>query len=130
MKLLHIIVGLVVVVVFLLTGQYMEFHSPKMPELDDGTRMMFRSRHIYILLTGLINVGIGSYFTNRDGQLRRALQWAGSVLILIPPFVLIAAFFREPNLAGLQGSLTQPAIIATFIGTLLHLFSGAGRRGV
>jgi hypothetical protein len=118
-----------VVVVFLLTGQYMEFHNPKMPELDDGTRMMFRSRHIYILLTGLINVGIGAYFTNRDGLLRRALQWAGSILILIPPFVLIAAFFREPTLAGLQGSLTQPAIIATFVGTLLHLFSGARKRG-
>jgi hypothetical protein len=129
MRLLHIIVGLIVVVVFLLTGQYMEFHNPRMHELDDGMRMMFRSRHIYILLTGLINVGIGAYFTNRDGQLRRALQWAGSILIIIPPFVLIAAFFREPNLAGLQGSLTQPAIIATFVGTLLHLFSGFRKRG-
>ena len=91
---------------------------------------MFRSRHIYIVLTGLINVGIGAYFTNRDGQFRRALQWVGSILILIPPFALIAAFFREPNLAGLQGTLTQPAIIATFVGTLLHLFSGFTRRGV
>lgn len=125
MKRLHVIVGLFVVVIFLLTGQYMEFHNPKVRELDDGMRMMFRSRHIYILLAGLVNLGVGAYFTNRVGRRRRTLQIAGSFLILIAPFVLIGAFFREPKLSGLQGSLTLPGILAVFIGTFFHLISGA-----
>lgn len=125
MKRLHVIIGLSVVVAFLFTGQYMEFHNPKVRELNDGMRMMFRSRHIYILLAGLINLGVGAYFTNRIGRWRRRLQIAGSFLIIIAPFLLLAAFFREPQYDGLQGFLTLPAIFATFIGTFFHLVSGA-----
>lgn len=125
MKRLHVIVGLFVVVAFLLTGQYMEFHSPKVRELDDGMRMMFRSRHIYILLAGLINLGVGAYFTNRVGRWRRGFQVAGSALIIIAPFLLLAAFFREPTISGLQGFFTLPAILAIFLGTFFHLISGA-----
>jgi hypothetical protein len=125
MKRLHVIVGLVVVVAFLLTGQYMEFHDPKVRELDDGMRMMFRSRHIYILLAGLINPGVGAYFTIRVGRWSRGLQVAGSFLIIIAPFLLLTAFFREPNVAGLQGTFTLPGIFAVFLGTFFHLISGA-----
>jgi hypothetical protein len=50
------------------------------------------------------------------------------LLIIIAPFVLIAAFFREPELGGLQGTFTLPAILATFSGTFFHLFSGAWQR--
>ena len=124
MKTLHLSVGALIVVVFLFTGQFMSFHNPQMTELGDGTRMMFRSRHIYILLAGLLNLGIGIYFSYRREKWRKVLQTAGSSLIVFAPFVLIIAFFYEPTLKGLQGILTLPAIVALLAGTFCHLFSG------
>jgi hypothetical protein len=130
MKRLHLTFGVLVVLVFLLTGQYMDFQNPKVRELaDEGTRMMFRSRHIYLLLAGLINLGVGAYFTSRVARWRRALQIAGSVLILLAPLLMAAAFFYEPTLKGLKRTFTQPAIIALFAGIFLHLFSGIGQEG-
>jgi hypothetical protein len=126
MKMLHLIVGLSLVIIFLLTGQYMEFH--RVSELGDGTRMMFRSRHIYILLGGLLNLGLGAYFSYRQQGWRRVLRSIGSWLIIAAPFVSVGAFFYEPRLSGLPGTLTLPAIIALFAGTLLHLLSGVRMR--
>lgn len=125
MKRLHLIFGVLVVVTFLLTGQYMDFQDPKVRELtDEGTRMMFRSRHIYVLLAGLINLGVGVYFTYHRAAWRKSLQIAGSVLILLAPLVMTAAFFYEPTIKGLPRPFTLPAIVALFAGVFLHLFSG------
>lgn len=127
MKLTHQIVGLLVVVIFLLTGQYLDFYYPNMDEVGDGMRMLFRSRHIYILLAGLVNVGIGSYFVYRRERWRWAMQLTGSLLLLLAPFLLIVAFFYEPRLAHLQRMFTLPAIKCLLAGTLLHLLSGVGQ---
>jgi Na+-driven multidrug efflux pump len=124
MKLLHLIIGIVVVIIFLLTGQYLRFYYPHMEEVNDGMRMLFRSRHIYLLLAGLLNICVGTYFSYRRERWRRALQVTGSVLLLVPPFVLLAAFFYEPGLPNLQRMFTLPAIQALLAGTLLHLLSG------
>jgi hypothetical protein len=125
MKLLHTIVGITVVVIFLLTGQYLDFYYPHMEGVGDGMRMLFRSRHIYILLAGLINIGIGTYFSYQQKRWRQIMQLTGSTLLLIAPFLLLAAFFYEPPRANLQRTFTLPAIVALLAGTLLHLLSGA-----
>ena len=130
MKRLHLTLGVLVVIVFLLTGQYMDFQHPKVRELtDEGTRMMFRSRHIYLLLAGLINLGVGVYFTYHKVSWRRTLQIAGSAFILLAPLLMTAAFFYEPTLKGLKRTFTLPAIVALFAGIFLHLFSGMRQGG-
>lgn len=129
MKMLHLIIGTAVVFVFLLTGQYMDFHAPKMDELGDGTRMLLRSRHIYILFSGLINLVLGSYFIYREQSWRKILQVTGSVLIIAAPFVQLGAFFHEPKLEGLPSSLTLIAAIALLIGTIFHSLSGMRQAG-
>ena len=122
MKKLHTIIGLIVVVIFLLTGQYMEWiHNRVLP---DGTRMLYRSRHIYLLLSGLINIGIGSYIQMRVQRWRRNLQIIGSVFILLTPALLLIGFFSEPG-AGPDKVMAAPlGIFAVTIGSLLHLISG------
>ena len=124
MKLLHIVVGAFVLVAFLLTGQYMDYLHVGSGALGDGTRMMFRSRHIYILLAGLVNLAVGTYFVRRAGWWRRTLQLVGSIFILAAPLLLLAAFFKEPGVPGLRSNFTLPAIIILAVGTLLHAFSG------
>lgn len=125
MKLLHQIVGLSFVVVFLLTGQYMDFRQPPVSELDEGARMMFRSRHLYVLLAGLVNLALGIYLSGRRARWRRALQAAGSALVVAAPLLLLAAFFREPGREGLPREFTLPAMNALLAGVLLHFLSGA-----
>jgi peptidoglycan/LPS O-acetylase OafA/YrhL len=129
MRLLHLSLGAVVVFLFLLTGQYMDYLDVRSGEHGDGVRMMFRSRHIYILLAGLVNLGIGSYFVARARGWRRRVQTAGSILVLAAPVLLLAAFFAEPGRPGLQRHFTLPGVVSLSIGTLCHALSGARREG-
>ena len=120
MKRFHLIVGLTVIVVFLLTGQYMEYVHNRL--LPDGTRMLYRSRHIYLLLAGLLNLAIGIYLTARQGW-RRKLQIVGSLLIVFAPGLLLAGFFSEPDKGPEQTMLAPLGIFAVALGTLCHLIS-------
>ena len=77
MKRFHLIIGLTVIVIFLLTGQYMEYVHNRL--LPDGTRMLYRSRHIYLLLAGLLNLAIGIYLTARQGWRRSFSCWLAAI---------------------------------------------------
>jgi hypothetical protein len=55
MRKLHLIAGLLGVLVFVLSGQAMRLHKPAIRSLEDAQRMMYVSRHIYILGSALVN---------------------------------------------------------------------------
>jgi hypothetical protein len=129
MKLTHLVVGLTTLLVFLLTGQYMDYLHVRTGVLGETARVMFRSRHIYLLLAGLVNVGVGSYFRDRERGWRRGLQLLGSALVVVAPVLMVAAFFTEPGAPGLQRHFTQPAVIILSAGTLLHALSGVRSGG-
>lgn len=126
-RLSHQTLGVLTVIAFLLTGQYMDFYEPAMPELDRGVRMMFRSTHIYILLAGLLNIAIGVNLSFSKTRWRKALQLIGSYLIVAGPFMLIAAFFYEPVHTDLRRPITEPAMIGLLTGTLCHMVGAAFR---
>ena len=127
MRRFHLIFGLTVLVVFLLTGQYMDRVHSHLMYMPDGPRMLYRTRHIFILMSGLLHVGIGTYFTLRLTRARRILQMIGSVLITAATLSFVIAFFYEPHLEGLHTPLSLAGTITISTGTLLHLFSGIGR---
>jgi hypothetical protein len=128
MKRFHLILGLTVLVVFLLTGQYMDRWHQHLMYMADGPRMLYRTRHIFILMAGLLHLGIGTYFSYRTGTIRRVLQTIGSILISIAPVLFMVAFFYEPRLADLNTPLSLFGMILIATGTLLHLFSGIGTK--
>src|SRR5215813_4096042 len=97
MKRFHLIFG-VVLLVFLLTGQYMDRFLEHLRYMPDGPRMLYRTRHIFILLSGLLHLGIGTYFSYRTQRWRRYFQIVGSVLITIAPVLFTIGFFYEPHL--------------------------------
>ncbi len=127
MKRLHLILGFIVVVVFLLTGQYMEY--VRNPTLPDGERVLYRSRHIYILLAGLLNLGIGLYFSYRPRGWRRTLQTIGSVLLFIAPAFLLAGFFYEPTRGPEHTMIAPLGIFAVALGTIFHAIGSFRDRG-
>lgn len=124
MKRFHLIFGWIVFVVFLLTGQYMDRYHAHLMYMTDGPRMLYRTRHIFILMAGLLHIGIGAYFFHRPHNWQRGLQIAGSVLITIAPVLFTIAFFYEPRLEDLYAPLSKTGIILLAVGTLLHFVSG------
>lgn len=99
MRRAHWWVGTLSLVTFLFTGSYMLFiHEPPVETLDDATRMLYRSRHIYIMLAALANLGLVR--VEAETLLDRVI----STLVLIAPVFLIAAFFLEPA-RGIDGVL-------------------------
>ena len=124
MKRFHAGFGLVVVIVFLLTGQYMDKYLHHLRGMPDGPRMLFRTRHIFILFAGLLHIGIGAYFNFQTTQTRRVMQLIGSALIVIATLLFVVAFFYEPKLTNLKTPLSHWGMYSIFAGTFLHLLSG------
>jgi hypothetical protein len=124
----HLILGIVGVVAFLATGQYMDHRWDHLQGMADRPRLLFRSAHIYLLFSSLINLLLGVYWTRGRTGVRRGLQAAGSALVAIGPFLFILAFLREPWLGTLARPFATWGIYTSFAGGLLHL-SGTSRAG-
>ena len=82
---------------------------------------MLRSRHIYLLLAGLMNIGVGLYCTDHAKGWRRTFQRVGSGLIAVSPILLVSAFFYEARLQTPDTPLSRYGLFTIFGGAMLHL---------
>jgi uncharacterized membrane protein YozB (DUF420 family) len=89
-------VGLLTLLMFPLTGQYMR-HVADVAHLDAIPRLIFRSRHLLLLVAGVANIALS------NSQPFHRAQRVASLLIMISPPLLIAAFFIDPA-RGLHSS--------------------------
>jgi len=124
MKKAHLIFGVLTVIAFLLTGQYMDKFHNHLAGVADGPRLLYRTRHIFILLAGLLNLGIGAYFTYRLQPWRRMMQLLGSLLIFVASLLFLIAFFYEPGLSDLHTPLSHWGTYTIATGAVLHVVSG------
>lgn len=124
---IHLIIGLLGVIAFLLTGQVMKHHHPRMEELSAEVRMMYVSRHIYLLGASLVNVALGLYLQVHPRGWRRVLQQIGSMVIVLSSLSLLIAFFAEPAF-GLTGRNWRSyfGLIGLFAGVMTHIVASAG----
>jgi hypothetical protein len=127
MKKVHLIFGVCVVIAFLLTGQYMDKFYNHMRGVPDTPRLLYRTRHIFILLSGLLNLGIGAYFTYRIQTWRRTIQLLGSAMIFAASFMFVIGFFYEPTLSNLRTPLSHWGTYAIAAGAVLHVISGVAK---
>ena len=127
MRKVHFVLGWVTVIAFLITGQVMRHHSPPLVTMGDGARLMYRSRHLYILAAGLVHLMLGVYWQGLDGW-RRHAQSAGSAMMVAAVPFLIAAFAVEPSLALRDaGVWSHAGLYALFGGAMLHAICGIRR---
>jgi len=105
----------------------MKHHHPRMEELSAEVRMMYVSRHIYLLGAALVNVVLGLYLQVHPRGWRRLLQQIGSVVILLSPLSLLISFFAEPAF-GLAGRSWRSyfGLIGFFAGVMTHIVASAG----
>jgi MFS family permease len=126
MKTVHIAFGAFVILAFLLTGQFMDRFHNHLEGMPDGPRMLYRTRHIFILLSGLLNLGIGTYLRARRDSGRRFCQRCGSAMIMTATVLFVAAFFYEPTLKDLETPLSHWGTYVLVAGVALHVISGVG----
>src|SRR5713226_4634292 len=105
----------------------MKHHQPRMLELPAELRMMYVSRHIYLLGASLVNVVLGLYLKVNPHGWRRILQGIGSLLILLTPVSLLMAFIAEPSL-GMVGRSGRSyfGLIGLFAGVMTHSAASDG----
>jgi hypothetical protein len=116
------------ILVFVVSGQAMRLHKPPIRSLEGGQRMMFLSRHIYILGSALVNLMLGLYLKLESGGWRKNVQVAGSSLILLSLALLTLAFVDEPG-GGISGRSLRSAFgwFTLLGGGLAHFLARAGR---
>jgi hypothetical protein len=124
----HLVVGAITVGAFLVTGLVMYGHEPTLSTLDWGERLLFRSRHIYILAAGLVNLSLGIRYALPEGANRRGAAIAGSLLALVSCVLLFFAFFAEPMAGREPGPFSVLGLYALFGGVLLNTAASL-RRG-
>ena len=117
---LHLAVGIVGVIGFLGTGQYMDKALDHLRGMDDAHRLLFRSTHIYLLYGSLVNLALGLYLSATFGW-RRWVRTIGSLLIVVTPWMAAAGFFTEPWLTGLDRNFSRAAAYCCLAGMVLHL---------
>ena len=127
----HLIVGIAAIAAFLLSGQVLGHHHPTMEQLPAEMRMMYVSRHIYLLAGALVNAVLGLYLQAQSPGWRRVMQTVGSILILASVLLLSIAFLAEPPLgiAG-RGWRSLLGMVALFVGVMAHLVANGGARRI
>ena len=128
MRRVHLVWGMLALAAFVLSGQVMLRHTPPMHLLGDDMRLMYRSRHIYLLGSGIANVLLGLYLVPGRALWRLSLQCAGSFLFLAAPVLLAMAFLVETG-HGLDRTWRSSfGLFAMVGGTLLHTVAAIWRK--
>lgn len=129
LRMAHLVVGAIAVVAFLATGQVMGRLDPPVAELEWAERLLFRSRHMYILAAGLVNLALGVHYLLPEGAVRKVAATAGSLLVLTSALLLFFAFFAEPMAGRWPGVLSMLGLYALFGGVLLYTIVCLRLRG-
>ena len=127
MRRIHLAVGILALAAFAASGQVMLRHVPPMHLLGDDVRLMYRSRHIYLLGSGIANVLLGLYVAPRRELWRRGIQYTGSLLLLAAPLLLGLAFVKETG-HGLDRTWRSSSGLFAMVGGMLLHFIAAVRR--
>ena len=130
MRRIHLALGSLALVAFAVSGQVMLRHRPPMDLLSDDVRLMYRSRHIYLLGSAIANVLLGLYLVPCRAAWRQSIQFAGSLLLLAAPVLLGMAFVTETGHGMDPTWRSAYGLYAMVGGTLLHFIARVGRENV
>jgi len=122
---IHLVVGVILLVLFPLTGAYLRLRIPHLMQSSERMRFSMRGNHIYILLASLLHLSLGAYLRINKARLLSRLQLFGSALLLLSSALIVAAFFFEPK-TGAERPVTILAMVTASAGTLLHVFCARG----
>ena len=119
----HLVFGLLVFVAFAVTGGFMRADFPDKEAIAQEFRFLMRSRHIYILLSGLSHILLGIYLEAAPQTWRKISQIVGSFFLTAGSALLVGAFFYENYRLGHFSDLSRCGLYALLAGTAFHLLN-------
>lgn len=125
---IHLIFGIVLFAVFLITGQYMRADFPDKEAISQDLRQLMTSRHIYILFSALIHLALGIYLQMRPQAWRKIVQFTGSGVLVLSSVFLIWAFIVETYDLQHFSDLSRNGIYLSLAGVILHWIGGIARQ--
>lgn len=128
LRLTHLAAGLLGVVAFVLTGQYMDASLDHLRGMPDALRTLYRSGHIYILFAGLLHLLLGAYLQLKRPTVVTVMQVAGSVLLFAALALFLYGFFVETPLGAVERPMTRTGTEFCLYGVGLHALAVALSR--
>jgi hypothetical protein len=95
LKVIYLFAGTASLLFFVWTGQYLNATYPTKEDMDMAYRVMLRSRHIFLLLVSLLEIGMGVYISSADRKVFILIQYAATLSLLTAHILFIYAFFYE-----------------------------------
>ncbi|MDQ3062272.1 MAG: hypothetical protein M3R14_05340 [Acidobacteriota bacterium] len=124
MSYLHLVLGIIFVIIFLVTGKFMRVDFPDKEIIPQDFRLLMRSRHIYILFSSFVHILLGVYLQIETRIWRKTLQLFGSTLLITGSIFLVWAFVYETYTTKTFSEASLWGIYLSLGGTILHLVGG------
>ena len=128
MAYLHLIFGILLFIVFAITGKFMRWDFPDKEIIPQDLRILMRSRHIYILFSALIHLVLGVYLQVSAKTWRKVLQMLGSTLLIAASGLLIWGFIYDTYYAKTFSDVARFGIYLSLAGVGFHLIGGFTRQ--
>lgn len=125
MSYLHLFFGIIVFIIFLVTGKFMRVDFPDKELIPQDFRLLMRSRHIYILFSSFLHILLGVYWQMERQLRRKILQFFGSTLLIAGSGLLVWAFVYETYRTQHFSEASRWGIYLSLGGTMLHLIGAA-----
>lgn len=124
MRKAHFILGIILFVIFLITGQFMRAHFPDKDVIGQDLRLLMRSRHIYILYCGFLHILLGVYLQLQPGGWRKMVLYIGSAMLIASGGLLVWAFVAETYTYAGFSEISRFGIYTSLAGVALHAIAG------
>lgn len=115
-------IGIAIVILFVVTGQLMR-HYYYNADAPDVERLYRRSRHLFLLLAGLGQGGIGVYIQPFQAKLANMIQWLATILMTTGSVCLSLAFFYEIPTQIIETPVSRFGLYLLLAGVSSHLVS-------
>ena len=124
MRWFHLGLGVLLFVIFCITGKMMRIDFPDKDLISPDLRVLIRSRHIYILFNSLIWLLLGTYYRPNPRQISLAMQRAGSLLLFMSAGLLLYGWWVESYQLAHFSDISRWGIYLSLAGVGFHLVGG------
>ncbi len=102
----------------------MRFHNPPMSDLADSVRVLYRSAHIYLLMSGLLNFAFGTAGDRKE----TIVSITGSIFFMGSPVLIFIGFCLESPRTVIDRPITAMGVYLVFVGSLIRGLSSWRQR--
>ena len=120
----HLIFGIVMFIIFAVTGKFMRVDFTDKDLISPDLRLLMRSRHIYILFSSLIHLTLGVYLTIHPAKWRKSFQYFGSFLLTLSAWLLLWGFIVETYQLQTFSEISRFGIYTSLAGVGFHVIGG------